>query len=55
MLVDYKTDRGITGEQAVGRYKTQVSLYRESVEALLGRQVDRCYLYLLQNGIMAEC
>ena len=55
VLVDYKTDRGITGEQAVGRYKTQVSLYRESVEALLGRQVDRCYLYLLQNGIMAEC
>ena len=54
VLVDYKTDRGLTGDQAIERYKIQLSLYRESVEALLNHKVDSCYLYLLQNGIMAE-
>ena len=54
VLVDYKTDRGLTGNQAIERYKTQLSLYQESVAELLSRKVDRCYLYLLQNGIMAE-
>ena len=51
---DYKTDRGLTGDQAIERYKIQLNLYRESVEALLNHKVDSCYLYLLQNGIMAE-
>ena len=54
MLVDYKTDRGLTGDQAIERYKIQLNLYRESVESLLNRKVDSCCLYLLQNGIMAE-
>ena len=52
VLVDYKTDRGLTADQARERYKTQLGLYREVVEKLLSRQVDECYLYLLQNGLM---
>ena len=52
MLVDYKTDRNLTEAQARDRYGTQIKLYRESVEELVREKVDKCCLYLLQNGLM---
>ena len=54
VLVDYKTDRGITAQQARDRYETQIELYREAVEALLERKVEECCLYLLQSSHLVE-
>ena len=51
ILIDYKTDRQSDPERIRQRYQIQLDLYRSAVEAILGRRVDRSYLYLLQSGI----
>ena len=50
ILIDYKTDRLTDPVRIRQRYQIQLDLYRGAVESILGRQVDKTYLYLLQNG-----
>ena len=50
ILVDYKTDKMTNPDRIRRRYQVQLDMYRSAVEAILGRKVDRSYLYLLQNG-----
>ena len=50
ILIDYKTDRLTDAARIRQRYQIQLDLYRQAVEAILGRKVDKTYLYLLQNG-----
>ena len=52
VLVDYKTDRGLTAEQARERYKTQLGLYRQAVEEIIAGKIAESYLYLLQNSLL---
>jgi ATP-dependent helicase/nuclease subunit A len=50
ILIDYKTDRLTDHDRIRRRYHIQLDMYKNAVEAILGRKVSRSYLYLLQNG-----
>ena len=54
ILIDYKTDRLTDAARIRQRYQIQLDLYRKAVEAILGRKVDKSYLYLLQNGSLVD-
>lgn len=54
VLVDYKTDRSPDPEKALRRYRIQVDLYSEAVQAILNRPVKERYLYLLQSGQLVK-
>ena len=54
VLVDYKTDRSPDHEKALRRYRIQVDLYSEAVQAILNRPVAERYLYLLQSGQLVK-
>ena len=45
VLVDYKTDSIKTGEELIGRYRTQVEYYKEALEKLTGKKVKESILY----------
>jgi ATP-dependent helicase/nuclease subunit A len=47
VLMDYKTDSLRQGQESVlaDRYRTQMILYREALEAMTGKKVTRCVLY----------
>ena len=50
VLLDYKTDRDTSPAVVRKKYRLQIDLYTEAVEAILRRKVDERYLYLLQDG-----
>lgn len=52
LLIDYKTDRIAPGEydEAVKRYRIQMSIYARAVESILGGKVKEKYLYLFRTG-----
>ena len=54
VLVDYKTDRSPDPEKALRRYRIQVDLYSEAVQAILNHPVRERYLYLLQSGQLVK-
>ena len=54
VIVDYKTDRSPDHEKALRRYRIQVDLYSEAVQAILNRPVAERYLYLLQSGQLVK-
>ena len=45
ILVDYKTDRVREGEELRERYRKQIMLYSDALEAILGKKVKRRVLY----------
>lgn len=45
IIVDYKSDRGISPERLSERYKVQLSLYKSAVELTMNKKVSECYLY----------
>lgn len=45
ILVDYKTDRGVTEEELIKRYERQFALYRISLEQITGKKVKESYLW----------
>ncbi|MDQ0203888.1 helicase-exonuclease AddAB subunit AddA [Pectinatus haikarae] len=49
VLVDYKTDN-CSGDEAAVKYKMQIKLYSEAVEAILTKPVKEKYLYLFHSG-----
>lgn len=50
ILLDYKTDRGISADTARTRYQFQIDLYCDAVETILGKEVKERYLFLLNTG-----
>lgn len=59
VLMDYKTDSLKPGEEAelIRRYGTQMKLYKEALEEMLGKPVKECVLYSfsLQKEIVCQC
>lgn len=45
ILIDYKTDRGVTPDQLWQRYRSQVNLYRMALEKIFQKKVKETYLY----------
>ena len=45
IIVDYKSDRGISAEKAAERYSTQLKLYRSAIELTTNMKVRELYLY----------
>lgn len=56
VLMDYKTDSLRQGEEAllIGRYKTQMDLYRQALQEMTGKKVIRCVLYSFSLGKEVE-
>ena len=45
VIVDYKSDRGISADALRNRYTPQIQLYRAAVELTMGKHVKAAYLY----------
>ncbi len=50
ILLDYKTDRGVSPATARRRYQFQIDLYCDAVETILHKPVKERYLFLLDTG-----
>lgn len=49
VIVDYKSDRGISLEKLKERYSTQLRLYRSALELTTGKHVKEAYLYSFEK------
>ena len=54
ILVDYKTDRVKSEEELRERYRKQIMLYSDALEAILGKKVKRRVLYSFYLGKEVE-
>ncbi len=45
VLVDYKTDKLNIESEFIKRYKRQLEIYKRALEQVLGKQVDKTYIY----------
>ncbi|SDE91529.1 helicase-exonuclease AddAB subunit AddA [Sporomusa acidovorans] len=50
VLIDYKTDHGISPRELVDRYAAQLSMYSLAIERILGRPVKEQYIYAFGLG-----
>ena len=50
MLVDYKSDTGLTTDDLVSLYGGQLRAYREALETLSPYPVKEMYLFSLEKG-----
>ena len=50
VILDYKTDRGVTLEQLAERYAGQLAVYRRALTACLQMQVKESLLYSFEAG-----
>ena len=50
ILVDYKTDAGIDGEEAKERYHKQMEIYAKAITDITGYKVSEAYLFLLRKA-----
>ncbi len=51
VLMDYKTDRVDTPEELIGKYRAQLSLYKETIEDIMHLPVREMWLYGFADGI----
>ena len=51
VILDYKTDRGITLEQLAERYAGQLAVYRRALAACIGMTVKETLLYSFEAGL----
>lgn len=49
ILIDYKTDKNVTDDEAIRRYEKQLSLYSEALTLTYGLPVREKYIYLLSR------
>ncbi len=49
ILIDYKTDKNVTDDEAIRRYEKQLSLYSEALTLKYGLPVREKYIYLLSR------
>ncbi len=59
VLIDYKTDRISNGDDIAAKlikekYKLQIELYSEAIEAILHRSISEKYLYMLSGGVLID-
>ena len=50
ILVDFKTDNIIDESKYVMLYKKQLDIYKEALEKLTGKNVERVYIYSFKLG-----
>lgn len=57
VLMDYKTDSLKPGQEEllISRYQTQMELYKEALENMMGRPVTACVFYSFSLGKAIEC
>ncbi|MDE7138205.1 MAG: PD-(D/E)XK nuclease family protein, partial [Ruminococcus sp.] len=48
VIVDYKTDRGISAARLEERYRIQIQLYKSAIELTFEKRVKEAYLYSFQ-------
>lgn len=48
VIVDYKSDRGVTAGELARRYSVQLQLYRSAVELTMKKKVKAAYLYSIE-------
>ena len=56
IIVDYKSDRGISLQKLKERYSMQLKLYKAAIELTTGKKVKEAYLYSfeLKNYISVD-
>ena len=59
VLIDYKTDRIADGDDIAAnlikeKYRLQIELYSEAIEAILHRNIAEKYLYMLSGGVLID-
>lgn len=54
VLIDYKTNKGVTAGELKEKYKGQLMIYKKALEEMLGKRVKECWLYgfSLMSGIL---
>jgi len=50
VLLDYKTDKIVSDEVIVKRYKKQLEYYKLDLEKITGKKVKETYIYMIENG-----
>lgn len=50
VIVDYKSDRGVSEKHLAERYRIQIQLYKSAVELTTGKPVKEAYLYSIEMG-----
>lgn len=50
VIVDYKSDRGVSEKRLAERYEIQIQLYRSAIELTTGKHVKEAYLYSIEMG-----
>lgn len=48
VIVDYKSDRGVSAARLEERYRIQLQLYKSAIELTYGKRVKEAYLYSFQ-------
>ncbi|MDE5583850.1 MAG: helicase-exonuclease AddAB subunit AddA [Ruminococcus sp.] len=48
VLVDYKSDRGVSGAYLEKRYRVQMQIYKSAIELTFGKKVKEAYLYSIE-------
>ncbi|MDE6425267.1 MAG: UvrD-helicase domain-containing protein, partial [Ruminococcus sp.] len=48
VIVDYKSDRGVSAKRLAERYAIQIQLYKSAVELTTGKHVKAAYLYSIE-------
>lgn len=48
VIVDYKSDRGISENRLAARYGMQIKLYKSAIELTTGKRVKEAYLYSIE-------
>ena len=59
VLIDYKTDRIANGDNIAAelikeKYKLQIELYSEAIEAILHKSISEKYLYMLSSDVLID-
>ncbi len=49
VIVDYKSDRGVSLEKLKERYSMQLKLYKSAIELTTGKKVKEAYLYSFEK------
>ncbi|MCM1506895.1 MAG: helicase-exonuclease AddAB subunit AddA [Ruminococcus flavefaciens] len=48
VIVDYKSDRGVSEKRLAERYTMQIQLYKSAIELTTGKRVKEAYLYSIE-------
>ena len=54
ILVDFKTDRLTEDKDFIDRYIIQLDIYKEAINALTDKRVDKTYIYSFNMNKMIE-